>query len=70
MKFGIRKLNPKKSVKAMTTGRIKRVAKSSVNPLYGEKGMGYVKDPKKAIYNKVYRKTSVGIIDLIKRIFK
>lgn len=64
MKVGIRKPNIKKSVKARTTGKIKRSIKKSVNPLYGKKGMGYVNDPKKAIYNKVYNKTTVGVNDI------
>ncbi|WP_341457007.1 hypothetical protein [Clostridium liquoris] len=29
---------------------------------HGKKGMGWVKDPKKAAYNKVYNKTTFGII--------
>lgn len=69
MKIGLRKVSIKKSIKARTTGRIKRAVKSSINPLYGKKGMGYINDPKKAIYNKVYNKTSFGIFDLIKKIF-
>jgi hypothetical protein len=28
--------------------------------------MGYVRDPKKAVYNKVYNKTTVGLSDLEK----
>lgn len=51
MKFGIRKPNIKKSIKARTTGRIKRSAKKAINPLYGKKGMGFVNNPKKAVYN-------------------
>ena len=55
MKFGVRKPNLKKSIKARTTGRIKRTAKRSINPLYGKKGMGFINNPKKAMYNKVYK---------------
>lgn len=65
MKVGIRKPSIKKSVKARTTGRIKRSLKSSVNPLYGKKGMGYINDPKKSIYNKIYNKTTVGVKDIV-----
>ena len=61
MKVGIRKPSLKKSVKARTTGRVKRAVKSSIDPTYGKKGMGWVKDPKKAAYNKVYNKTTVGV---------
>lgn len=32
--------------------------------------MGYMKNPKKAIYNKVYNKTSFSIFDLLKKVFK
>lgn len=64
MKFGIRTPNIKSSVKARTTGRLKRAAKRAVNPMYGKKGMGLVNDPKKAVYNKVYNRTSVGVGDL------
>lgn len=61
MKVGIRKPSLKKSVKARTTGRVKRAVKSSIDPTYGKKGAGWVKDPKKAAYNKVYNKTTVGV---------
>lgn len=61
MKIGVRTPSIKKSVKARTTGRVKRAVKSSIDPTYGKKGMGWVKDPKKAAYNKVYNKTTVGI---------
>lgn len=51
-----RKPSIKKRFKARTTSKWKRKVKSSVNPLYGKKGMGYVRDPKRAIYNKGYNK--------------
>ena len=65
MKVGMRKPSIKKSVKARTTGKMKRAVKSSVNPLYGKKGMGYINNPEKAMYNKVYNKTTVGVNDII-----
>lgn len=58
MKIGPRKPSLKKSFKARTTGEAKRKVKSAINPLYGKKGMGYINNPKKAIYNKVYNKTT------------
>lgn len=61
MKIGIRKPNIEKSIKARTTGKIKRKVNSTMNPLYGKKGMGYVNNPKKAVYNKVYNKTSTSV---------
>lgn len=70
MKFGVRKVNLKSSVKARTTGRLKRSVKRSVNPLYGKKGMGWVNNPKKALYNKVYNKTSIGLGDILRKMFR
>lgn len=64
MKIGFRTPSVKKSVKARTTGKIKRSVKKSVNPLYGKKGTGYITDPKKAVYNKVYNKTTFGAKDV------
>lgn len=66
MKVGFRKPSIKKSIKARTTGKVKRKIKSSIDPTYGKKGMGWVKDPKKAAYNKVYKKTTFGLSDLFK----
>ena len=31
---------------------------------HGKKGMGWVKDPKTAAYNKVYNKTTFGVNDI------
>lgn len=64
MKIGVRKPSIKKRVTAKTTGRIARSAKRSVNPLYGKKGMGLVNNPKKAVYNKVYNKTTFSVDDI------
>lgn len=66
MKYGVRKPNVKKSIKARTTGKVKRQVKKAVNPLYGKKGMGIVNDPKKAAYNAVYNRTTVGVSDFVK----
>lgn len=64
MKFGVRKPSIKRSIKARTTGKLKRKAKKAVNPLYGKKGMGLINNPKKAVYNKVYNKTTVSARDV------
>lgn len=66
MKIGVRTPSLKKSFKARTTGRINRTLKKSVNPLYGKKGMGYIKNPEKAIYNKVYHKVTVDPLKPLK----
>ena len=68
MKVGLRKMSIKKSLKARTTGSLKRSVKSSVNPLYGMSGINKVKNPKKYVKNKVYHKTSIGIPDIMKKL--
>ena len=66
MKFGMRTPSLKKSLKASTTGKVKRQIKSAVNPLYGKKGVGFAKDPVKSVKNSVYRKMTFGWKDLFK----
>ena len=65
MKFGIRTPSLKKSISARTKGRLTRAVKKSINPLYGKKGMSIL-NPKKAVYNKIYNKTTFSFWDLFK----
>lgn len=62
----MRKPSLKKSIKARTTGKAKRALKKAVIPGYGKKCTGWIKNPKKAAYNKVYKKTTFSIFDLFK----
>lgn len=66
MKFGMRTPSLKRSISARTTGQLKRSVKRAIIPVYGKKGMGWIKNPKKALYNKVYHKTTFSIFDLFK----
>ena len=66
MKFGVRKPSLKRSIKARTTGRAKRAVKKALIPGYCKKGAGWIKNPKKAAYNKVYKKTTFSIFDIFK----
>lgn len=66
MKVGMRKPSIKKSISARTTGKAKRQIKKALIPGYGKKGMGWINNPKKAAYNKVYRKTTFSFWDLFK----
>lgn len=66
MKFGMRKPSPMRSIKARTTGKAKRAVKKAIMPGYGKKGMVWLTNPKKATYNKVYKKTTFSIFDLFK----
>ena len=70
MKIGMRTPSIKRSISARTTGRIKREIKRSINPLYGKKGMGWVNNPQKAVYNKIYNKTTFGIKDIFNFILR
>ena len=65
MKIGMRKPSLKKSFSARTTGRAKRAVKRAIIPGYGKKGMGLL-HPKKAVYNRVYRRTTFSIFDIAK----
>ena len=65
MKYGMRTPNINKRISARTTGKIKRTVNKAVNPLYGKKGMGFINDPSKAVYNKVYNKTTTSIDKII-----
>lgn len=66
MKYGMRKPSIKRSISARTTGRAKRSVKRAINPYYGKKGTGWITNPKKAVYNKIYHKTTFSFWDLFK----
>ena len=66
MKIGFRTPSLKKSFKAGTTSKYKRQLKSAIDPTYGKKGVGWFKNPKKALYNKIYNKTTKSIFDIFK----
>jgi hypothetical protein len=66
MKFGMRTPSLKKSIKARTTGKAKRAIKKALIPGYGKKGIGWLHNPRKAAYNKIYNKTTFSILDLFK----
>lgn len=66
MKMGLRTPNPMKSLKARTTGKLKKQMKKAVIPGYGMKGMGYIKNPKRVINNKIYKKTTFSIWNIFK----
>jgi len=66
MRFGMRKPSIKRSLKARTTGRAKRSVKRAINPLYGKKGVGFVKNPKRSVKNAVYKRTTFSFWDLFR----
>ena len=60
MKFGIRKPSIKKSIAAKTS--VKRYIRHNLG-VKAPKGSGYITNPKKALYNDVYRKTTTPLYD-------
>lgn len=66
MRSAIRKPSIKKSISSRTSGRVTRTVRKISNPTYGRKGVGYIKDPKKAAYNKYYNATSYSLKDISK----
>lgn len=70
MKIGIRTPSIKRMVKARTVGKLKRAVKKAVDPTYGKQGIGLLKDPKKAVYNKVYSKVTINPFKLFAKLFK
>lgn len=66
MKFGIRRPSIKRSIAARTS--VKRMVKHSFG-LKAPRGMGWVTDPKRATYNRVYDRTTVSFWSLLKRLF-
>jgi hypothetical protein len=63
MKFGMRKPSIKKSIAARTS--VKRYIRHSLG-VKAPRGWGWITNPKKALYNKVYRKTTFSIFDIFK----
>jgi len=67
MKFGIRKPSLRKSFAARTS--LKRAAQNSLG-LKAPRGWGWLTNPKRAAYNRVYNRTSVSIWTLLRRLLK
>lgn len=67
MKFGIRKPSLKKRISARTSLKRQVVHRAGLKM---PRGYGWLRNPKKYTYNKVYNKTSFDIFKLIKSLFK
>ncbi len=67
MKFGMRKPSIKGRISARTSIKRQIVHRAGLKM---PKETGYVRDPKKYAYNKVYNRTTFDIFALIKRMFK
>jgi hypothetical protein len=67
MKFGMRKPSWKKMLSARTSG--KRVVRHKLG-FKAPRGWGWLTNPKKAAYNRIYSRTTFSIWDLIKKLLK
>ncbi len=67
MKFGMRTPSLKKRISARTSIKRQIVHRAGLKM---PKGYGWVRNPEKFVYNKVYNKTSFDIFKLLKKLFK
>ncbi|WP_368309854.1 hypothetical protein [Luteibacter sp. CQ10] len=67
MKFGIRKPSLRKSIAARTS--IKRLVRHSLG-LKAPRGYGWLTNPKKAAYNRVYSRSSVSLWSVLRKLFR
>ncbi|MED4570298.1 hypothetical protein P9302_12515 [Brevibacillus agri] len=67
MKFGMRKPSLKKRISARTSLKRQVVHRAGVKM---PRGWGWLRDPKKYAYNKVYQRTTFDVFALIKKLFK
>ena len=67
MKFGLRTPSLKRRISARTSIKRQVIHRAGVKM---PRGMGAVRNPKKAVYNKAYNKTSLSVFKLLKALFK
>lgn len=63
MKFGLRRPSLRKRIAARTS--IKRRVRHSLT-VKAPRGWGWVTNPKRAAYNRIYNRTTVGVGDLVR----
>lgn len=66
MKFGMRKPSLKKMIAARTSPA--RIVRHNLG-LKAPRGVGWFTDPKKALYNRVYTRTTFSIWDVLRKLF-
>jgi hypothetical protein len=67
MKWGVRKPSIRKRLAARTS--FKRAVKSKLG-LRAPRGYGWITNPKKAAYNRVYNRTTVSFWSLLRKLFR
>jgi hypothetical protein len=67
MKFGMRKPSVRKSFAARTS--VKRIVKSELG-LKAPRGAGWLTNPKKAGYNRIYNRSTFSFWSILGKLFK
>lgn len=67
MKFGFRKPSLKKRISARTSIKRQVIHRAGLKM---PRGWGWLRDPKKYAYNKVYNRTTFDIFKVLKKLFK
>ncbi len=67
MKFGIRKPSLSKMIGARTS--LKRFVRHNLG-LKAPRGWGWLTNPKKALYNRIYNRTSFSLFSFLKKLFR
>jgi hypothetical protein len=67
VKFGMRKPSLKKRIAARTSIKRQIVHRAGLKM---PRGYGWLRNPKKYLYNKIYYRTTFDIFKLIKKLFK
>lgn len=67
MKVGIRKPSLKKMIAARTS--VKRIVRHNLG-IKAPRGFGWLTNPKKALYNRIYNRTTIDVFSLLKKLFK
>lgn len=67
MKFGFRKPSLRKRISARTSIKRQVVHRAGIKM---PRGYGWIRNPKKYAYNKVYNRTSFDIFRFLKKLFK
>ena len=67
MRFGFRKPSLKKRISARTSIKRQVVHRAGIKM---PRGYGWIRNPKKYAYNKVYNRTSFGIFRFLNNLFK
>ena len=67
MRIGIRKPSLSKRINARTSIKRQVVHRAGIKM---PRGYGWIRNPKKFVYNKVYNRTSFDIFKIFKKLFK